>query len=149
MNQGFVLLRLRRFLLLFSALLFVGAVVELLLTEHTGGFVQLIPFALCGLALIALLIVLFRPRRASLLLLRACLGLAMLGSIYGIYEHFTNNIAFEREINPNASTGDAVRAAFSGANPLLAPGILAAAAIAGLAATYYHPNLGKTAEKQS
>ena len=67
MNTAVVLARLRRFLLLFSALLFVGAFVELWLTGHTENFVQLIPFALCGLALIALLVVLFDSRRAFLL----------------------------------------------------------------------------------
>jgi hypothetical protein len=147
MNSADVLARLRRFLLLFSALLFVGALIELWLTGHTENFVQLIPFALCGLAIIALLVVLFNSRRAYLLGLRVCMGLVMLGSLYGVYEHFINNIAFQREITPNATTSDVVMTALAGANPLLAPGILAAAAILALAATYHHPALGSGDEK--
>jgi hypothetical protein len=136
MSAAIVLRRLRRFLLVFSALLFGGAVLELLLVEHTADFVQLIPFAQCGLGLVAVLAALWRPRRGPLLALRVCMGLVVLGSLFGVYEHVTNNMAFEREINPGASTGAVIRAGIKGANPLLAPGILAAAAVLALAATY-------------
>lgn len=56
-------------------------------------------------------------------------------------EHIEHNLAFELEIRPNATTGDVFFEALSGANPLLAPGILGLAAIVALAATYYHPQL--------
>lgn len=149
MNPAVVLARLRRFLLVFSALLFVGALVELWLVGHRKDFVQLLPFALCALALAAVLLVLLLPRRVPVVALRVCMGLVMLGSLFGVYEHFTNNVAFEREIDPNASGGDVVKAAISGANPLLAPGILAAAAILAIAANYRHPSMGNGDEKES
>jgi hypothetical protein len=47
-------------------------------------------------------------------------------------------VEFEQEINANASTATLLWKALQGGNPLLAPGILAAAAILGLAATYRH-----------
>ena len=147
MNDAVVLLRLRRFLLITSALLFVGTVVELSLVNHTENVVQLLPFALCGLGLIVILVVLFLPQRSTLLGLRACMGLAVLGSLFGVYEHVTNNMAFQKEIHPNAPAREVVMGALGGANPLLAPGVLALAAMLAMAATYYHPTLGKGREE--
>jgi len=147
MSSADILSRLRRFLLIFSVLLLGGTTVELLMVNHVGDAVQLIPFVLCGLGAAAALVALFRPRRATLLILRACMTLTVTGSLFGVYQHFENNLAFEREINPNAPAWDALLTALGGANPLLAPGILAVAAILALAATYHHPALG--GEEQS
>jgi hypothetical protein len=141
MNDALVLWRLRQFLLAVCALLFVGTLVELWLTNHSETFVQLIPFALCGLGLIAVIMAMLRPRRAALLALRACMGLVALGSLFGVYQHLSNNLGFQRELHPNASTGDHLLGALGGANPLLAPGILALTAALAIAATYYHPAL--------
>jgi hypothetical protein len=118
-------------------------VVELLLVKHWGDAVQLIPFVLCGIGAIAALIMLLRPRRATVLALRACMILVVCGSVFGIYEHLTNNIAFQHEIKPNAPMADVLVNAIAGANPLLAPGTLAVAAVLALAATYYHPALSE------
>lgn len=109
------------------------------LVKHWEDVVQLIAFAACGLGIIAAVIVLVRPRRLTVRLLRVCMALVTLGSLYGIFEHLRNNIAFEREIHPNAPTGDIFFNALGGATPLLAPGILAAAAVLALAAAYRHP----------
>ncbi len=136
MSPADVLARLRRFLLAFSVLLLGGSLVELFLVEHTEDAVQLIPFALCGLGALAALGALFKPRRATLLGLRACMLLVILGSLFGVYQHVSHNLAFRQEVNPNATTGELLRGALGGANPLLAPGILAAAAVLALAATY-------------
>jgi hypothetical protein len=143
MTDAVVLLRLRRFLLAVSTLLFIGTVFELWLVEHTETVVQLIPFALCGLGLIVVIVVLLHPRRATMLALRACMGLVLLGSLFGIYEHVVGNMAFQSEINPNAKTREVLMGAIGGANPLLAPGILALAAVLAITATYHHPALGK------
>jgi hypothetical protein len=147
MTDAVVLLRLRRFLLTLSALLFCGTVVELWLVEHTETVVQLIPFALCGLGLIVVIVALLHPRRATMLVLRACLGLVLLGSLFGVYEHVVGNIAFQREIHPNAKTREVLMGAIGGANPLLAPGILALAAVLAMAATYHHPALGQGSDE--
>ena len=135
------LFRLRRFLLVLSILLFGGTVVELSLVKHWGDVVQLIPFGLCGLGALAALLALFRPRRATLLGLRVCMGVVMCGSLFGIYEHFSNNIAFQREIKPSATMSEVLVSAVAGGNPLLAPGTLAVAALLALAASYNHPAL--------
>ncbi|MGH9945014.1 MAG: hypothetical protein ACRD9R_21905 [Pyrinomonadaceae bacterium] len=141
MSPDIILSRLRRFLLVFSGLLFAGALGELWLTGHTENFVQWIPFGLCGLGLLVVLLALFRPRRGVLLALRACMAAVTLGSLYGIYEHVANNVAFLQEIDPGAPTGDLVLGALGGANPLLAPGVLTAAAVLAMAASYYHSAL--------
>lgn len=141
MNDAAVLSRLRQFLLVVSALLFVGALVELWLINHSESFSQLIPFALCGLGLVAVILTMVRPRRFALLALRACMGLVASGSLFGVYQHLENNLEFHRELHPNASTGDLLLGALSGANPLLAPGILALTAALAVAATYHHPSL--------
>jgi hypothetical protein len=143
MNDAVVLLRLRKFLLLTSALLLVGTVVELWLINHSETFVQLIPLILCGLGLIAVCAALLRPRRATLLVLRACMGLVAAGGLFGLYQHIENNLGFHRELHPNASTGELLMGALGGANPLLAPGILALTAALAVAATYAHPALVK------
>lgn len=143
MSDADVLSRLRRFLLLACALLLAGAVAELLLVGHAGSVVQLIPFALCGVGLVMVLAASLRPRRGMLVGLRACMVLVTAGSLYGVYEHVEHNVAFQREIQPGATAGELLKAAVGGANPLLAPGIMAFAAALALAATYQHPGLRK------
>jgi hypothetical protein len=136
MSPADVLARLRRFLLVFSVLLLGGSLVELFLVEHTEDAVQLIPFALCGLGALSALAALLKPGRATMWALRVCMLLVVAGSLFGVYEHVTHNFEFQKEVNPNATTGEMVRGALGGGNPLLAPGILAAAAVLALAATY-------------
>lgn len=136
-----VLARLRRFLLALAGALFIGTVAELAAAGHTASPAQWIPFGLCGLGLLGVLAAWAWPRRAVLLGLRAGMGLVGLGSLLGLYEHVAGNLAFQLEIQPNAAVGDVIGEALGGANPLLAPGILALAAVLVVAATYAHPAL--------
>ena len=143
MSPADVLSRLRRFLLVFSVLLLGGALLELWLIGHTEDPVQFIPFVLCGLGMLAAFGALLRPRRATLVALRVCMALVVAGTLLGIYLHVEGNFALQREISPNAAASETLFGALGGANPLLAPGILAVAAMLALAATYHHPALGK------
>ena len=149
MTPAEILSRLRRFLLVFSVLLFGGAVVELWLVNHKEETLQLIPFALCALGTVAALVAFFRPRRATLWLLRGTMALVVCGTLLGIYLHLDGNIDFQREIDPDAPASDMLLSVLSGANPLLAPGILSVAAVIALAATYYHPALAKGGNEES
>ena len=133
--------RLRTFLLVLAGWMCVGTVVELFLAKHTEDPVQFAPFVLCGLGLIAVMAALRRPRRATLMALRGVMSLLMIGSLFGMYEHLANNFAFELEMRPSAVWSDVWFEALRGAAPLLAPGILALAAIIAIAATYEHPAL--------
>ena len=133
--------RLRRFLLLMSAGLFVGTPVELWFAEHVEGTIQLIPFVLCGLGFIAAIVALLAPSRGRFVAVRIVMGVIAAGSLFGFYEHVAHNVAFEMEIRPGSTAGDVFWEALSGASPLLAPGILAVAAVLALAALYDHPSL--------
>lgn len=144
-----ILQRLRTFLLVLSGFVLVGAVVELLLSEHTEDPIQFVPFVLCGLGLAGLLVALVGPRRKTLVALQGVMVIVILGSALGIYEHLTANLAFELEIRPSSGLGDVLVDALKGASPLLAPGMLAVAAMIALAATYRHPALIKASDPVS
>ena len=140
-SDAWVLARLRIFLLVASALACAGTMVELWLTEHVGSVLQLLPFVLCTLGIGAVVLVLARPQRRTIRLLRVIMGLVALGGLFGIFEHLEHNLEFAVEIQPNASTSELIVEGLMGANPLLAPGILAGLALLAIAATYYHPAL--------
>lgn len=146
MNANTVLQRLRAWLFILSGLMFGAVVVELILNEHTESLVQWIPFILSGLALATLLAVLVRPQRTTLLALRTVMTLVILGALLGVFEHLWGNLLFELDIRPGATMGAVLGDALQGAAPLLAPGILAMAAIVALTGTYYHPALVKTTQ---
>jgi hypothetical protein len=131
-----ILRRLRKFLLLLSLFLFSGALIELCLVGHTKEFVQWIAFALAGAGALALLLVLLHLSSATVRILRVCMFLVVSGSLFGMYEHFSGNVAFAREIQPNSTMTHLFWRGLQGANPLLAPGVLAVAAILALSATY-------------
>lgn len=133
----------RRWLLLLAAFIFLGTVGELILEEHTKETIQYLPFVLCIAGFITVMTVLLRPVRASLLALRVTMVLTAAGGVLGLVVHVVNNFEFEQEIQPNLAASDLIVATLKGANPLLAPGILAFAAIIALIATYYHPALGR------
>jgi hypothetical protein len=143
------LARLRRFLLALAAVLLAGAVVELLLVEHTEDTLQLLPFVLCGLGVVAIIVALVRPARLTLLALRVLMPLVAAGSLLGVYLHVESNLELERELNPGMAAGPLLLGALGGANPLLAPGVLAVAAVLALAAAYQHPALARREAERS
>ena len=136
MTDGEVLQKLRRFLLILSLFLFIGALVELYLVEHTQDFIQWIPFVLSFAGILVVVLVLIRPARVSVLVLRIVMALVAFGSLLGIYEHITGNIEFEREVQPNSTTMQLFERGLRGGNPLLAPGVLAIAALIAVSSTY-------------
>lgn len=136
MSTQEVLRRLRVFLLALSSLLFAGTLLELSLVNHTEDAIQWSAFVLAGIGLLVTLSVLARRRPVTVSLLRWCMFLVLAGSLFGIYQHVSNNIAFEREIQPNSTWSQLMWKGLSGANPLLAPGTLAVGGLLSLAGTY-------------
>jgi amino acid transporter len=136
MNEHALLQRLRAFLRWLAAALFVGTVAELLLAGHTDSPMQFVPFVLCALGLLMLWRTRRRPSRRALLALRLSMVVIAAGSLLGAWEHFEGNYEFARETHPHAAGWTLVRSGLMGRDPLLAPGILAAAAAVTLAATY-------------
>lgn len=143
MNPESTLARLRQFLLIISAGVFVMTVTELFFLAHWTETIQLLPFALSGLGLVTLALAYFQPGRTTFKLLRWSMLVIAICSLIGFYEHMSNNLAFQMEIQPNATTWQYIQAMLEGANPVLAPGILTLGAAIGLTATYQHRMLAE------
>ena len=146
MTDADTLRQLRRFLLLLSLILFVGTVIELWLVQHTEELVQWLAFVLSGLGGLSVLGFLLKSTRRLAQMLRLFMLIVFFGGGFGIYQHVANNIAFEREIHPTATTKELIMKGLSGANPLLAPGVLSVAALLALAATHKNQAQGEPAK---
>lgn len=136
MSTAEVLRRLRLFLLVLSSMLFAGTLLELYLVKHTEDAIQWLAFVFASIGLLVTLAVLARRGPTTVRLLRWSMLLVIVGSLFGVYQHVSNNIAFEREIQPNATLSRLLWRGVAGANPLLAPGTLAIAGLLSLAGTY-------------
>ena len=141
MDADHVLTKLRQFLLIISAGVFVMTVTELFFLSHWSETIQFLPFALSGLGLITLALVYFRPSRGTLNSMRWSMIVIGACSFIGFYEHMVNNYGFWLEVKPNSTTWELIKATLEGANPVLAPGILLLGAVIALAAIYKHPLL--------
>ncbi|MBI3967765.1 MAG: hypothetical protein HY329_19165 [Chloroflexi bacterium] len=136
MNEELTLRRLRGFLFGLAAALLIGTTLELVLVGHAEDLLQLIPFALCGLGLLALLVAWLRPSHGSVLTLRIVMVALALWALLGSGLHPRGNLELARETQPNAMTAQLAAATLAGGNPLLAPGILTVVAALALAGTY-------------
>lgn len=141
MNSDAVLARLRQFLLIISAGVFVMTLIELIFIGHWNQTIQYLPFALSGLGLVTLAVAYLRPSPGSIRFMRWSMIVIAICSFIGFYEHMSNNLSFWREIQPNSTTWEFVVATFNGGIPILAPGILLLGAVIGLTAIYRHPLL--------
>jgi phosphoglycerol transferase MdoB-like AlkP superfamily enzyme len=138
MNSGQVLARVRQFLLIISAAVFVMTVAELFFLNHWTETIQILPFVLSGWGLISLGLAYFRPNPWTVKLLGWSMLVIGLCSLIGVYEHMANNLGFQMEIQPNATFSEHLVAMLEGANPVLAPGILALGAAIGWTAGYQY-----------
>lgn len=130
---------LRRALLALILATGAGACLELALTGHTGSPVQLLPFGLSAVGACLALALWLSPRRATVYALRVGMVVVALGGVFGVWEHFEHNYAFEAEIRPTATMLELVTEAMFGASPALAPGMFLVMAAMGLAAAWRHP----------
>lgn len=141
MNLNYVGGPLRALLLALVGLGALGLLVELLLLEHWVDRPQLTPLVTLGLVLASVTAVAVRPSRTSVRTFRAVMAWAVAAGLLGISLHLRDNLAFEREVTPEASTTSLLWHALHGATPLLAPGSLAQLGLLGLVFTYGHPAL--------
>lgn len=144
MNSEHSLARIRQFLLIISAGVFIMTVTELFFLSHWTETIQLLPFALSGWGLIVLALAYFKPRARTINVLRWSMVVIGLCSLIGIYEHMANNLGFQMEIQPNATLWELITATLEGANPVLAPGILMLGAAIGWTAAYQHSALDQS-----
>ncbi len=143
MNDATIVQRLRNFLLGLAGFICAGTIVELLLAKHFDKPMQIFPFVLCVAGIAVVVLAWRRPSRAVIQALRGVMALLVAGSLLGVYEHIEGNLEVVREVQPSAATSTVLLKTLTGAAPLLAPGILALAAMIAIAATYYHPALAR------
>jgi hypothetical protein len=137
-------LGLRRAFLALACASALGACAELALGGHTESPVQLLPFGLSALAVVAAAVVWVSPSKNTLRALRGAMVAIALGGLFGVWEHLEHNYAFEAEIRPAATTAELVTEAIFGASPALAPGMFLVMAAMGLAAAWRHPGAEST-----
>lgn len=137
MNSEKVLKNLRTFLLGFSIFIFAGSLVELFFLNHTREELQFVPFFLCVIGILLAALMLIKPRKSSLGILRVGMWLIAVGGVAGMTVHVLGN--FET-IRQGASLMEWLRFGLGGRNPFLAPGILSMAAALSLAAGYKYSN---------
>ena len=141
--------RLRALLLAIVALGAIGLLVELLLLEHWIARPQLTPLVTLALILAATIAVVVRPGRRTLGGFRVVMAWAVIAGLAGIGFHLRDNLAFEREVTPDASLASLVWHALRGATPLLAPGSLVQLGLVGLVFAYGHPGLRTSNDKEN
>ena len=128
-----------RFLLRLTGVVCVGTVVELLMIEHSGSWIQLIPIVSASMGLILAMVALrdlsspvgFRHGR----MFRGFMLALIVISLIGVFQHVRANYLFAREIKPANGVVEAFLEALTGASPLLSSGILALAGACGLMAS--------------
>lgn len=136
MTDGEALRRLGAFLHVLAAGMFLATIAELTAAEHYGSTLQLVPDALCGLGLLALVALRVRPTRSVVLVIRVAMLVIAAGSVLGVYEHVVGNLDFVHEVRRNADTMTVVKETLRGGDPILAPGVLTIGAAVALAATF-------------
>src|SRR3954453_19043110 len=136
MSDSERLTRLTNLLYGLAAVMFGGTIIELLAAKHYQEPMQLIPFALCVAGLVAGLLAWKRPRPATVQGMRGLMVVTAAATLLGIWKHIEGNIGFIHEMHPTTSGWPLIYGALTGRAPLLASGVLAAAAISAIAATF-------------
>ena len=132
--------------LLIGVLVFgiVGAIIDLLLLEHTEGFWQWIPLVALGAALVAAVVCLAAPSALMVRLLVWSMALNLAMGLAGLVLHLKGNVEFELEMYPTMGGFELAWEALKGATPALAPGSLILIALVGVVACYGHPAMGRS-----
>jgi hypothetical protein len=122
-----------------------GTAIELAMERHWGTTLRLVPWGALAFAVVALALAGVRPSGGSIRLARA-LALVILGaSLFGIYEHVRSNYnagpldyRYATKWDSMSEPARWLRAATKtvGPSPILAPGILAQAALFLVLATW-------------
>lgn len=140
--------RLRLALLGLGALSAAGAVAELSMERHWDGLIQLVPWFAVGAVVVSILLVLAAPNRQTILLARLIAIVVAGATLFGVYEHINENHKAGALDFRYANTWESMSAASRwwkaatktvGPAPVLAPGVLAEAALCVVAATWGHP----------
>jgi hypothetical protein len=136
-DEATVLERLRKGLLVVVALGFAGTGVDLLLLAHYEDTLQVAPFVIVSLCLLAVGWHAISRGRASLLLMRVVMAGAIAGAAAGVTLHYRGSMEFQLEMDPSLGGFDLMsRVMTSKAPPTMAPLNLAVLGLVGIASTY-------------
>lgn len=149
---------LRRSLILLAVIGVAGTAVELAMERHWKTGVQLIPWYTLAVITLGVVLLVVRPRRVTVRLVRAIVVLVFAAAAFGIFEHVDANyeaapLDFRYADRwPTMSTADRWWTAATGGvgpSPPLVPAVLAQAALCLGLATIAHPALteGPPAER--
>lgn len=130
------LVRLTNLLYGLAAVMFSGTIVELVAAKHYQEPMQLVPFFLCVAGLVAVILAWKRPGRTTVQGMRGLMIVTASATLLGIWKHIEGNIGFIHEMHPTTSGWSLIYGALTGRAPLLASGVLAAAAVTAIAATF-------------
>ena len=119
-----ILATVRRVLIVILVLAMAGILIELLLIEHFEDAWQLVPLILLALGLLVLAWHVFAPTGTSARAWGILMALFILAGLIGFYMHYSGNVEFELEQNPDAARWVLFREAMMGATPALAPGAM-------------------------
>jgi hypothetical protein len=143
---------LRRGLILLAVLGVVGTAAELAAERHWETAVQLIPWFTLGIIAVGVVLLLVRPRPATIWAVRVITIVVFASAAFGVFEHVNANFnAGPLDFRYSArwatmSTAARWRTAMTGGvgpSPPLAPAILAQAALCLGLATLSHPALSR------
>ena len=116
-----------------------GTLVELLLLRHVEDPVQLIPIALLGCGLFAVLWHGRARSAGSATAVRLLMVLFVASGFAGVYYHFDANVEFQKETDPSLAGRALVwKALEATVPPALAPGVMLQLGLVGMAYTYRH-----------
>jgi hypothetical protein len=128
--------RLTGFLYGLAIVLFAVTILELLAAKHFQEPRQFVPFVICVDGIGAVFLAWRRPDRLAIQGLRALMVVTAAGTALGIWEHIEGNMGFIQEMHPGTSGWPLIYGALTGRAPLLASGVLAAAAVVAVSATF-------------
>lgn len=143
-SPSLILARLRQILAATFLVGCAGAAAELFLLEHTETTWQIVPIAILGVGVLAMLAALLTRRALAIRILQIVLLASVVSAGFGLWWHLDANLAFEREMDPDLHGLPLVWKSLHGtAPPALAPGTMALLGVLGLAWTYRHPALDR------
>jgi hypothetical protein len=134
-DDGRMLVRIRKLLLALLAAGSFGTAVELLLLGHFEEFTQIVPLVLLAAGVAAASWHL-ASAGASVAALRGLMVLFVASGGLGVVLHYRGNVEFELEMYPALAGLELIGKVFTGATPVFAPGTMALLGGIGLLASY-------------
>lgn len=139
------LAKLRPLLLALLIFAITGTASELVLLEHYEDPWQWTPLVLLIAGLIITIVMAVRPGRRRVRVFQGSMILFIVAGLLGLFLHYRGNAEFELEMVPSLHGFQLFWEAIRGATPALAPGTMVQLGLLGLACTWRHPSLQRSA----